>query len=126
MSSISLESYVRDGHGRVHYDIQPNTVCTEIKSVSPSTRVTAKECETISPSCDSYCALAKSKGKAFSSYLRQLYEAYPCQVAGTAVSGRAASGLAMNETLLGGRWRQGGGHLDDDALDNDWSSEEDL
>lgn len=78
--SDSLDHLVRASEGRVSYDLQANAVCTRVKSSTK--RVTAEACSSISLECNSACALSKSKTKAVSSYMKQLYEAYPTFVAG--------------------------------------------
>jgi len=80
MSLPSLDYLVRSSDGRVSYDLQANAVCTEVKSAAK--RVTAQACSPISLQCNSACALSRSKTQAVSSYLKQLYEAYPTLVAG--------------------------------------------
>ena len=78
--SYSVDYLVRSSEGRVSYDLQANAVCTQVKSSAK--RVTAEACSPISLQCNSACALFKSKSQAVSSYLKQLYEAYPTFVAG--------------------------------------------
>lgn len=87
--SGSLDLFVQSNEGSLSYDLQANAVCTKVHSSVK--RVTATACSPISTQCNSACALDKSKTKAMTSFLEQLYEAYPTQVAG----GSPALGLGF-------------------------------
>lgn len=91
--SGSLDLFVRSNEGRLSYDLQANSVCTKVHSSVK--RVTATACSPISTQCNSACALGKSKTKAITSFLEQLYEAYPTQVAGP--SSGLGLGFASNQ-----------------------------
>jgi len=78
--SYPADLLLRSTEGRVSYDLQANAVCTQVKSSTK--RVTAQACSPISLQCNSACALSRSKSQAVSSYIKQLYEAYPTLVPG--------------------------------------------
>ena len=100
--SYPVDYLVRSSEGRVLYDLQANAVCTQGKS--STRRVTAQACSPTSLECNSACALHKSKTKAVSSYLKQLYEAYPTFVAGIQDSYSANEAFYDSDSSLDDFW----------------------